>query len=497
MKSYRVPALLALAVSGVLAASCSSGASGDVAAKAGGQELSVTRLADIIGNSQAPLEKDVARVIAELWVNYQLAGVAAARGDSLSDKKVMDDGLWSMIENLRSKKFGDMLAKTLKPAATDCNEECMYNKGEIMSARHILIQAPDGSIQGTTAATPEQRDVARKKAEAIRAQANPANFVSLTAKTEEPGGKEKGGDLGLFPKGMMVAPFEKAVLAIKPGEISPVIETAFGYHIIYRLPYADVKDKVVQALQGRPIALAESIYLAKLDSSASISVDKNAPITVKAVARNPLGYAKDNSSIADYKGGKLTLARLADWISAYPPQMQIRQQLQSPQVPDSMITGFVKLLVRNELMLRQADSAKIAADTGELNNLYMQFRTNLTGAWTQLGVDPAKLSDSAKTPGDKEKLVGKRIEAYFDKLIKNEVPFVDIQYPVARALEHKFEFSVNDAGLDKAVEKAKSVRASADSLRAKQGPPMPGGDKAAPPATVPTTPPAADTGKKK
>jgi hypothetical protein len=492
MKSYRVPALLALVASAVLAASCDKGASGDVAAKAGGQELSVARLSDIIGNSQAPLEKDVARVITELWVNYQLAGIAAAHNDTLSDKKVMDDGLWSMIENLRSKKFGDHLAKTLKPAATNCNEECMYNKGEVMAARHILIQAPDGSIQGTTAATPEQREVARKKAEAIRAQATPANFVKLTEKTEEPGGKEKGGDLGLFPKGMMVPPFEKAVMSIKPGEISPVVQTAFGYHIIYRLPYADVKEKVVQAMQGRPIALAESIYLARLDSVANIQVDKNAPITVKAVARNPLGYAKDNGSIATYNGGKLTLSRLADWISAYPPQMQIRQQLQSPQVPDSMITGFVKLLVRNELMLKQADSAKIVPDTAELSNLYMQFRTNLTGAWTQLGIDPAKLADSAKTEGDKEKLVGKRIEAYFDKLIKNEVPFVDIQYPVARALEHKYPFSVNDGALDKAVEKAKSVRATADSLRAKQGPPMPGAGAGAPPpaATVPAKPPA-------
>ena len=41
----------------------------------------------------------------------------------------------------------------------------------------------------------------------------------------------------------------------------------------------------------------------------------------------------------------------------------------------------------------------------------------------------------------------------FDKLIKNEVPFVDVPYPVARAVQKKYDFSINDAGLDKVIER--------------------------------------------
>ena len=51
------------------------------------------------------------------------------------------------------------------------------------------------------------------------------------------------------------------------------------------------------------------------------------------------------------------------------------------------------------------------------------------------------------------------------------MPFVDVPYPVARALQKKFTFSINDAGLDKVVEKAKIVRATSDSLKAGKGAP--------------------------
>ena len=487
MKSYRLPAFIAVA----FAIACGAASNSDTAASAGSQQLSVTKLADVIGNSQVPLEKDYARIIAELWVNYQLVGLAAAKNDTINDKAVLDFGLWSEIQNMRSNKFGEELKKTLKPANADCNDECMYNRGDIMSARHILVMAPDGTIPNTPAATPEQRAIAKKKAEAIKAQATPANFVKLTEKSEEPNAKERGGDLGLFSKGGMVKPFELGVLATKPGTVSDVVVSAYGYHIIYRPAYAEVKDKVEAALKDRPIALAESTYFARIDSAAQFKVDKNIVIKVKAVARNPLGAANDNSTIAEYKGGTLTAARFADWVTAYPPQFNIRQALNQPNLPDTLIIDFVKKILHNEVLLQKADSAKIVADTAAVANVRLRARQNLASSWVPLGVDGPKL-DSAKGTSDREKLAAKHVDAYFDKLIKNEAPFVDIPYPIARALQKKFTYAVNDGALDKAVDKAKAVRATADSLRAKQGPPMPGAPGAAPQAAPPATakPPA-------
>jgi hypothetical protein len=343
-------------------------------------------------------------------------------------------------------------------------------------------------------ATPEQKAAAKSKAEGILKEATPANFASLAAKSDEPNAKERGGDLGLFGRGMMVPEFEKCVIALKIGEISKTLcETSFGFHIIYRSPFQEVAEKFAPIAKQRNVAIAESTYLAKLEASNEVKLENNVTVKAKAVAKNPLGYKKDNGTMATYKGGKLTASRFADWVSAYPPQSQIRPQL--VQAPDTLVEKFVKQIVRNELVLKQADSAKAMADTAEMSNLFLNFKNAVAQVWTQLSIEPSKLVDSTGKAGNKEALAGARVEEFFGKLIKNEVPFVDVPYPVTRAVQQKYEFSINEAGLDAVIEKAKSVRATSDSLKAQQAPP-PGAPTPGGAPQPPAPAPAPDTAKK-
>ena len=455
MRVYRVPAMAAFAVVAI-AAACGADAGVDTAAKVGSQELSVTRLAEVLSTSQAPLETEVARSVAELWVNYQLAGLAAARGDTITSPAEMDAGLWSAIDNMRVKTLYDEISPAWKDG-TGVTPQQRYEAGELMSARHILVQVGQD-------AAPDAVETARKKAEGIRAEATPSNFVKLAAKSDEPGAGDRGGDLGVFTKGAMVPDFEAAVLALKPGEISPVVRTSFGFHVIYRKPFSEVQGDVEAQAQQRDLVVAESLYLAKLEDNSSVSLEASAAATAKEIAKNPLGFRKDNKAVASFTGGKLTASRLADWVSAYPPQAQLRPQLMN--APDSIAERFVRQIVRNELLLKMADSAEIKLDTAEIQNLRMAFRNNLTSAWTTMGIEPGSLSDSAKTPAERESLVARRIEAYFDKLVKNEVQFADLAYPVARALQSKYSFSMNDVALERSIEEAKKLRAAADSAPA-------------------------------
>jgi peptidyl-prolyl cis-trans isomerase NIMA-interacting 1 len=103
-----------------------------------------------------------------------------------------------------------------------------------ISARHLLV-----SYKGGLRASP---GIGRSKAEA-RARAEEAqkravegeDFVALVKQySDEPGAAERGGDLGKFERSSMVPAFANAAFALKVGEISAVVETQFGYHVIKR-----------------------------------------------------------------------------------------------------------------------------------------------------------------------------------------------------------------------------------------------------------------------
>lgn len=108
-----------------------------------------------------------------------------------------------------------------------------------VKANHLLICWNDA--QGCTSEL--SKEDARAKIDELKARATPENFVDLVkANSTEPGASESGGDLGWFGKGMMVKPFEDAVFPMKVGEISDVIETQFGYHLIYKTDERPVKE---------------------------------------------------------------------------------------------------------------------------------------------------------------------------------------------------------------------------------------------------------------
>jgi peptidyl-prolyl cis-trans isomerase D len=80
-----------------------------------------------------------------------------------------------------------------------------------------------------------EKEEARKKAQAIAAEVrkNPASFAEVAKKeSQDPGSKDNGGDLGFAPRGAFVKPYEDAVFRMKEGQVSDVVESEFGYHII-------------------------------------------------------------------------------------------------------------------------------------------------------------------------------------------------------------------------------------------------------------------------
>lgn len=488
----------ALAVAAILGLSACAGlkdaltAHVDIAARAGSQELTVTKLSAMMTNGQVPARKDVAVAISNLWVNYQLLGLAGARGDTLLDQKQVEDAMWAQIAQFKMKKMLETLDKPSDPAMN----EKRYNDGEMLAARHILIMAAVGNPDPRAKnATPAERDSAKKLATSVAKQVTAANFAKMAEKYSADGSKSQGGALGVFPRGQMVKEFEAGVLALKPGEISGPVESQFGYHIIMRQPYAEVKDQFAQASVGAGRQAAESTLVANLEKGANVEVKPGAAKLVKAIAEDIDGHREDREVIATSKKFSMDGARLARWIAAFPPQQRIREQIAS--APDSVMPSFVKNVMRQELVVRAADSAKIMIDTADMNGMRRSLMGSVVKSMEGLRVSPAMLADSAKTQKEREALAAARVNAFLDLLIENKTQFVDVTEPAALALRKKYEARVVQQGLDRAVADAVKARAKADSVAKQNLPsssvPMPGAASA--PGAAATPPAKADSGK--
>jgi len=113
-----------------------------------------------------------------------------------------------------------------------------FGTKEERRASHILITAP-------ASMSAADREKAKAKAEQLLAEVKkaPNTFADVARKnSQDPGSAEKGGDLDFVTRGAMVKPFEDAMFSLKKGEISGIVETEFGYHIIH---LTDIKPAVV------------------------------------------------------------------------------------------------------------------------------------------------------------------------------------------------------------------------------------------------------------
>lgn len=157
-----------------------------------------------------------------------------------------------------------------------------FRTPEMVRARHILIKVDKS-------ASNDDKAKARSKAEDILKRIKAGeDFAKLASEfSEDPGSKNKGGDLGFSPKGRMVPDFEKVAFSLKPGEVSDIVETPFGFHIIkveekkesIQEPIEKVKDKVKEKVFAdfRKAKVDEFVEKAMKDAGVELNLEPFMP----------------------------------------------------------------------------------------------------------------------------------------------------------------------------------------------------------------------------
>jgi parvulin-like peptidyl-prolyl isomerase len=215
------------------------------------------------------------------------------------------------IDKKRSVELQIMLEQARLLASTYAKETLIPN-----------TKATDAEINAYIAKHPElDTKQARTKAEDVLKRARSGEDFSKLAKefSTDPGSKDKGGDLGWFGHGQMVPEFEKAAFAMQPGQISDIVESQFGYHII------KVEEKKTETKDGKP---EEQVHARHILIASGAPNPFGPPKSPKDQAREAVEQEKEKTMIDEIvkrQSSHITIAE--NFAVTAPPPQQMQQGL--------------------------------------------------------------------------------------------------------------------------------------------------------------------------
>ena len=251
-------------------------------------------------------------------------------------------------------------------------------------ASHILVKADKN-------APAAERAQAKAKAESLLAQVkkNPASFGDLARKnSDDPGSAEKGGELDFFGRDAMTKPFEDAAFSLEPGEIGPVVESDFGYHVIqvtgarggetrsFDAVRAEIEDEIKRPLAQKRYAEAaleftNLVYEQPESLKPVADKFKLAVLGAQGLRRTPAADAKGalaNPKFLDAVFGNDALRnkRNTEAVEIGANQLasaRVVQHSPARQLPLAEVTPKVRELLvaaRSKTLARQAGEARLA-----------------------------------------------------------------------------------------------------------------------------------------
>lgn len=201
---------------------------------------------------------------------------AALKGAGITEKELAEITRKDLI-------IGNFIDKTIAPTVSVSDEEIkkFYDENSSQLQEPPQVRASHILIGVESTATDEEKKKAREKAEALLKEIKEGKDFAEVAKSDSTcPSKTQGGDLGFFGKGQMVAQFEQAAFGMKVGDISDIVETQFGYHIIKVTDKKDgeapkleeLRDKITTYLKGLKTQKAVFDYVTKLRKEAKVEI---------------------------------------------------------------------------------------------------------------------------------------------------------------------------------------------------------------------------------
>lgn len=452
MNCRKVAALAVL----VLVATCGKEESTEgLVARAGSNRFTVDDAVQLLVDQEnLPNDVEVVRALMELWADYALLATEAAK-DSLLAALDLEPLVRQQLDQEVIFQLRDSVIQ-VDTVITDADLLAAYEReapDAQLRASHILMGFPDQ-------ATPAQRDSVRSTIESVRRRAlSGESFAALARQfSQDPGSAPLGGDLGTFGKGDMVKPFEDAAFALQPGQVSEVVETPYGLHVI-RLEgkeapgFEQVKEQFRVGLLNQRFVQAESTYVAGIEQQGNPTIQEGAGAVVRELAKDPgarLSGRAARRALVKFEGGAVTVEDYRNLVQAQQPQF--RAQVES--ATDEQIESFLKGLAQRKLLVAEAEKKGFAPSQARVDSLVAEARLQLRTVAADIGLRPLERApDEAVEPA-----VARAVRRALTDVLtgaRDVVPLGQISFQ----LRERSPLAVFDAGLGEVVLKVGQARA--------------------------------------
>ncbi len=413
-------------------AGCDRGRQPEVVARSGEWTLDVSRLADLLVLAQPfPLEFEPTAELARHWIAASAMTQRAAAGESFASDDAVETSTW--LER-REALLGIEREDRLRSVVVE-SPEAVFLEGDIRLVAHVLRQVgPE-----TPAA---ERDLQRRTSERILATlVRGGGWSGAVAESEDVDTRSSAGLLGIFAAGELPTALDRAAFGLQPGQVSSVVESPLGFHILYRPRYEDVADLFATRLRARRLMEADVEANRQILEQRRVTRSPDGPALLRRMAGQPRSWLGSTAEVVSWQGGALSEGTVAHYVAGLPAASRIEMTTGA----DSTLTLFLDDLAVRELRLLDAQDRGLELDAALLAQLRGQHESEIAEWFVALEI------------GEGEAAGRDAVERHMEGLVARQraAPALPLLFEVW--LLDEVAWSLSDSGVEGAIAKARTM----------------------------------------
>jgi len=413
-------------------AGCNGAGEPNVVARSGEWTLTESRLADLLVLAQPfPLEFEPAAELARHWIGASAMAQRGAAGEVFDSDDAVEASTW--LERREALLALERVDRLGSPSGDD--PRVVFDRSEVRLVAHVLRQVgPE-----TPAA---ERDLQRRTSDRILSTlVQGGSWDAAVAESEDLDTKPSAGLLGLFGSGELAPALDRATFRLQPGQVSSVVESPLGFHILYRPRYEDVSDLFASRLRERRLYEADAAANADVLQERSATRSTEAPALLRRMAGQPLSWLTSEVEVVTWRGGALTEGTVAHYVAGLPAT----SRTEMTDGVDSILVAFIDDLSIRELRVADARDRGLVLDEALLAQLRGQHESEIAEWFAALGIGQDEQDEREAVQRHMEGLVARQRTA----------PALPLLFEVW--LLDGVAWSLSDSGVDGAIAKARTM----------------------------------------